>query len=73
VARFIGTDSIISADDARKASVADLMNNLSSNENGLSTSEAGARLQQYGPNEILEKKVNPLIKFLGYFLGLSPG
>jgi H+-transporting ATPase len=69
----LSTDSIISADDARKASVADLMNNLSSNENGLSTSEAGARLQQYGPNEILEKKVNPLIKFLGYFLGLSPG
>jgi H+-transporting ATPase len=68
----LGINSIISADDARKASVADLMNNLSSNESGLSTSEAGARLQQYGPNEILEQKVNPLIKFLGYFWGTIP-
>ncbi len=68
----MGINSIISADDARKASVADLMNNLSSNESGLSTSEAGARLQQYGPNEILEQKVNPLIKFLGYFWGTIP-
>ena len=66
-------DSIISADEARKASVADLMNNLSSTESGLSTSEADARLQQYGPNEILEKKANPLIKFLGYFWGTIPG
>ena len=70
--RGLGMDSIISADEARKASVADLMNNLSSNESGLSTSEADARLQQYGPNEILEKKVNPLIKFLGYFWGTIP-
>ncbi|WP_348304148.1 plasma-membrane proton-efflux P-type ATPase [Methanothrix sp.] len=68
----LSIDSIVSADEAKKASVADLMNNLSSNENGLSTSEAGARLQQYGPNEILEKKINPLFKFLGYFWGTIP-
>jgi H+-transporting ATPase len=68
----LSTDSNIGADEARKASVADLMDNLSSNESGLSTSEAEARLQQYGPNEILEKKVNPLIKFLGYFWGTIP-
>ncbi|MBN1235260.1 MAG: plasma-membrane proton-efflux P-type ATPase [Methanotrichaceae archaeon] len=48
------------------------MNNLSSNESGLSTSEAEARIQQYGANEILEKKVSPLIKFLGYFWGTIP-
>ncbi len=68
----MGIDSIIGADEARKASVADLMNNLSSNESGLSTSEAEARLQQYGPNEISEKKINPLVKFLGYFWGTIP-
>jgi H+-transporting ATPase len=39
---------------------------------GLSTSEAEKRLRQYGPNEILEKKVNPTIKFLGYFWGPIP-
>ena len=65
-------DSIISIDEARNASAADLMNSLSSNESGLSASEAKARLQQYGPNEISEKKINPLIKFLGYFWGTIP-
>lgn len=67
-----GINSIVGADDARKASVADLMNKLSSSESGLSTSEAEARLQQYGPNEIFEKKINPLFKFLGYFWGTIP-
>jgi H+-transporting ATPase len=68
----MGLDSIIGADEARKAYVADLMNKLSSSGSGLSTSEAEARLQQYGPNEILEKKINPLIKFLGNFWGTIP-
>jgi H+-transporting ATPase len=65
-------DSIIGADEARKASVADLLKGFSSSESGLSTSEAQARLLQYGPNEISEKKINPLIKFLGYFWGTIP-
>jgi H+-transporting ATPase len=39
---------------------------------GLSTSEAEERLRQYGPNEIPEKKVNPVIKFFGYFWGPIP-
>jgi H+-transporting ATPase len=49
-----------------------LMNKLSSNKNGISSSEASARLQQYGPNEITEKKVSPLLKFLSYFWGPIP-
>jgi len=68
----LGLDSIIGADKARKTTVFDLMDSLSSNESGLSTSEAKARLKQYGPNEILEKKINPFIKFLGYFWGTIP-
>ncbi len=68
----MGFDSIIGADKARKTTVFDLMDSLSSNESGLSTSEAKARLKQYGPNEILEKKINPFIKFLGYFWGTIP-
>jgi len=52
----LGLDSIIGADKARKTTVFDLMDSLSSNESGLSTSEAKARLKQYGPNEIWRKK-----------------
>ena len=34
---------------------------------GLSTEEVTKKLQQYGPNEIPEKKVSPFRKFIGYF------
>ncbi|GAB6136063.1 plasma-membrane proton-efflux P-type ATPase [Thermococcus prieurii] len=39
---------------------------------GLSSEEARRRLQEVGPNEIPEKKVHPLIKFLSYFWGPIP-
>jgi H+-transporting ATPase len=39
---------------------------------GLSQEEVDRKLQQYGPNEIPEKKVNPIRKFLGYFWGPIP-
>lgn len=48
------------------------MHGIESSQSGLSTSEADARLQQYGPNEIAEKKLNPILKFLGYFWGTIP-
>jgi H+-transporting ATPase len=34
---------------------------------GLSSDEVERKRQQYGSNEIPEKKVNPIRKFLGYF------
>ena len=40
--------------------------------NGLSQSEAQHRLEEHGPNELVEKKVNPLLKFLAYFWGPIP-
>ena len=40
--------------------------------NGLSQTEAEKRLTQYGPNELEEKKTNPLLKFLSYFWGPIP-
>ncbi len=52
--------------------MSELMSQLSSSKEGLSSSEAATRLQQYGPNELAEKKVNPLIKFLRYFWGPIP-
>jgi H+-transporting ATPase len=63
---------LLSTEEAAKASTADLLKRLSSSEEGLSTPEAKDRLQQYGYNEIEEKKVSPLRKFLGYFWGPIP-
>ncbi len=45
---------------------------LGSSPDGLSQVEATKRLAQYGPNEIEEKKTNPLLKFLKYFWGPIP-
>jgi H+-transporting ATPase len=42
---------------------------VESSERGLASAEAEKRLAQYGYNEIAEKRVNPLLKFLGYFWG----
>jgi H+-transporting ATPase len=41
-------------------------------EKGLSQAEAGKRLAQYSPNTLKEEKVNPILKFLGYFWGPIP-
>jgi H+-transporting ATPase len=45
---------------------------LKSSPDGLTGAEAQKRLSQYGPNEIKEKKTNPLLKFLSYFWGPIP-
>ncbi len=41
-------------------------------ERGLGEAEAKKRLEKYGPNEIPEKKTNPVLKFLSYFWGPIP-
>jgi H+-transporting ATPase len=66
------SESLLSTEDAKKANVDELLKKLAANQKGLSSSEVEKRLQQYGPNEIQEKKVNPLKKFLGYFWGPIP-
>ena len=43
-----------------------------SSEKGLGEEEAKKRLERYGLNEIPEKKVNPILKFLSYFWGPIP-
>ena len=50
----------------------ELEKRLGSSPNGLTQAEAAKRLTQYGPNEIEEKKTNPLLKFLSYFWGPIP-
>jgi H+-transporting ATPase len=45
---------------------------LGSTPEGLSQAEAQKRLGRYGPNELEEKKTNPLLKFLSYFWGPIP-
>jgi len=59
-------------EEAKKASINELFKTLSSSEKGLSVSEVRKRLQEYGYNEIAEKKVNPLLKLLSYFWGPIP-
>ncbi len=39
---------------------------------GLTSREAAERLKHYDPNALVEKKVSPLLKFLGYFWGPIP-
>jgi H+-transporting ATPase len=52
--------------------LAEMQKQLSSSPGGLSKAEAQKRLEKYGYNELLEKKENPLLKFLSYFWGPIP-
>ena len=52
--------------------VAELENRLHTSPAGLASDEARTRQEQYGFNELREKSVNPLGKFLGYFWGPIP-
>ncbi len=57
------------ADKVRSLEAEALLNYLESNENGLSSTEAQARLDFYGLNTIQEKHKSNLLKFLSYFWG----
>jgi H+-transporting ATPase len=45
---------------------------LTNEKEGLSSTEAAKRLQQYGPNEIQERKQSRIVAFLRYFWGPIP-
>jgi len=63
---------LLTTEEAKKANIDELLRRLSAGREGLSSSEAEERLVRYGPNEIQEKKTNPLLKFLRYFWGPIP-
>jgi magnesium-transporting ATPase (P-type) len=52
--------------------LAEILKQLSSSPDGLSSAEAQKRIDKYGYNELPEKKENPLLKFLSYFWGPIP-
>ncbi|SMP66723.1 H+-transporting ATPase [Neorhodopirellula lusitana] len=58
--------------DPQRLSLQELEKKLEASGIGLSQAEAAARLHKYGPNELEEKTVNPLLKFLSYFWGPIP-
>jgi H+-transporting ATPase len=64
--------STVSTEGAKKASTQELFQKLSSSKKGLSAAAVKKRLEEYGYNEIAEKKVNPLLKLLSYFWGPIP-
>ena len=59
-------------DDLKTLPMPEVEKQLNSSPDGLTQAEAQKRLTQYGPNEIKEKKTNPLLKFLTYFWGPIP-
>ena len=62
----------ISTDKARDMAVDDLYRALSSQQGGLTGSEAKDRIQKFGPNEIPEEEESAVLKFLRYFWGPIP-
>ena len=59
-------------DELKSLALPEVEKRLGSSPDGLTQAEAQTRLAQYGPNEIEEKKRNPLLKFLTYFWGPIP-
>ena len=62
----------VAKDDLRAIPLSEVEKRLGSSPDGLTQAEANARLAQYGPNEIEEKKASPFLKFLTYFWGPIP-
>jgi H+-transporting ATPase len=53
-------------------SISEYLKDLEASIDGLSRHEAEERLSRFGYNELEEKKINPILKFLSYFWGPIP-
>ncbi len=56
-------------DELKNLPIADFMRRLETTEQGLSNETAKKRLEQFGFNELQEKKTSPLVQFLSHFWG----
>ena len=63
---------LLSTEEAKTSDNIDVFKKLQSTEEGLTSSEAKIRIEKYGPNEIPEKKVSSLKRFLTNFWGPIP-
>jgi H+-transporting ATPase len=59
-------------DDLKTMPLAEVEKRLESSPDGLTATQASARLAKDGPNELPETTANPLLKFLSYFWGPIP-
>ncbi len=66
------TANILDISEIKKLPLRELFKKFSSNKEGLTDSSVKEHTATYGLNEISEKKVNPIIKFLSYFWGPIP-
>ena len=64
--------TLIETEEAKKKSIKALFEKLSSSKQGLVSSDAKKRLETFGFNEITERKVSSVVKFLSYFWGPIP-
>jgi len=56
----------------KEMKIEELLEKLRTSSKGLTDDEAASRLNELGANEISEKKVNPVVKFISYFWGPIP-
>jgi H+-transporting ATPase len=62
----------IDSQQVESLTIEEVTRQLESSDQGLSAAEAQQRLSQFGHNALEEKKVSPLVRFLGYFWGPIP-
>ncbi|MEG3616535.1 plasma-membrane proton-efflux P-type ATPase [Isoptericola haloaureus] len=62
----------MSTADLSQISLDDLLDRLGTTASGLPSAEASDRLERLGPNEITERRRNPLVVLAGYFWGPIP-
>jgi H+-transporting ATPase len=70
--QFTNPPMTASATTQPDVSMAELDSQLNTSPDGLSQEEAARRLRAIGPNELIEKKRNPLLRALAYFWGPIP-
>jgi H+-transporting ATPase len=62
----------IDSQNVEKRSSEELLKSLETSLEGLSSTEVQKRLEHFGRNALEEKKVSPLLRFLGFFWGPIP-